>query len=101
MRLHDAAQVVCAHPGLEQGPATGEVLEPTRQDGLEQSLFRAEVILHGGLVAHAGRCADLSERHAVDAVQGEQAFRGQNQLLLGRLAKRSGRGPGHENSQAP
>ncbi len=57
--------------------------EAELEHAADQLVLAAEVVIHGRVVAVAGGGADLSERDAVDAVFGEQSFRGDDDAFLG------------------
>ena len=54
------------------------------EDGLDEAILRAEVVLHRRVVAVPGRRADLAQRHALDAALGEEPLGDEDDLLLGR-----------------
>ena len=62
--------------------------EAVVEHAADQLVLAAEVVVHRGVVAVAGGRTDLSERHAVDAVFGEQSFRGDDDAFLGRTRLR-------------
>ena len=62
--------------------------EAVVEHAADQPVLAAEVVVHRGVVAVAGGRTDLSERHAVDAVFGEQSFHGDDDAFLGRTRLR-------------
>ena len=57
--------------------------EAVVEHAADQLVLGAEVVVHRGVVAVAGGRADLPERDAVDAVFGEESFRGDDDAFLG------------------
>ena len=70
--------------GDEERTALVEPRKAVLEDGLDEAILRAEVVLHRRVVAVPGGRADLAQRHAVDAALGEQPLRDEDDLLLGR-----------------
>ena len=68
----------------DEAPTLAEPREAVFEDGLDEAILRAEVVLHRRVVAVPGSRADLSQRHALDAALGEQPLRDEDDLLLGR-----------------
>ena len=69
---------------MRQVAALAQAGQAVLEHRLDEPVLRAEVVLHRRVVAVAGRRADLAERHALDAVLGEEPLGGQHDLLLGR-----------------
>ena len=84
LALDPGPEVVGTAFDEEQVAPLAQAGEAVLEHRLDQPVLGAEVVLHRGVVAVAGRGTDLAQRHALDAALGEEGLGGQDDLLLGR-----------------
>ena len=87
LALQPAPQVRWTSLGDELGPAFAQAREPILEDRLDELLLRTEVVEDRRVVSATDVCADLSHRHTVDAVIGDQSFSSEQDLFFGGLRR--------------